>query len=277
MNTLMNPLEVAELFQTDEVIIFDCRFSLTDKNAGLNAYNAEHIAGAYYVDMEVDLSAPHQPGKTGRHPLPDKQQWLNKIGQWGVKPEFQIVVYDDTGGSAASRMWWMLRWAGHENVSVLDGGIQAWIQEGLPTNSDIPLKDNLGVSYPILPELIRLCDADQIDKSQQQIIDARDEARYRGDVEPVDPVAGHVPGAICMPYLKNLNSEGRFLSKEELELRFKGISKDKDVVCYCGSGVTACHNILALVHAGFPEPILYAGSWSDWITDSEREIETGQN
>jgi thiosulfate/3-mercaptopyruvate sulfurtransferase len=224
--------------------------------------------------MNTMLSRPHVPGKTGRHPLPTRAEWSRQVQAWGIAPDIQVVLYDDAGGAAAARMWWMLKWLGHDKVAVLDGGWQAWLSEGLPVIADIPQPPvATAFSYLDSPSLATLVTVDQLDASAQMLIDAREPPRFRGEVEPIDPVAGHIPGAVCAPLSTNLQADGTFKSAEELRQKFSAAgATGKPVVCYCGSGITACHNILAMQIAGLPMPALYAGSWSEWITDPARPV-----
>ena len=277
MNTLVSIDDLVAHLEDPEWLVFDTRFSLADAEAGEQAYRDSHIAGAHYVHLESDLSSPHIPGSTGRHPLPDKAQWIKTVQALGISPEKQVVVYDDAGGAMASRMWWMLGWIGHVNVAVLDGGWQAWTESGHPVSSGdekapLPSTGDYGEQAP----LVRIVKAGGLNGSQQLLLDARDLPRYLGEVEPIDPVAGHIPGAKCSPFTANLGENGHFLSATDLKQKFRdAVMTDREVVCYCGSGVTACHNILAMKIAGLAEPALYPGSWSEWITDPERDIAAG--
>jgi thiosulfate/3-mercaptopyruvate sulfurtransferase len=277
MNTLISVAQLSALMGEGNVMIFDCRYSLMDPAGGRKAYEQSHIPGAYFADMTRDLSAPHIPGKTGRHPLPAKADWIAKLQGWGLAPDIQVVLYDDNGGASAARMWWMLQWAGHKNAAVLNGGWQSWIGSSHPVTSDVPpQRQRSNVDYASQRSSAILFSADQIDAQNQLLIDARDLPRFRGEAEPVDPVAGHIPGAINSPFSGNLNAAGSFRTTEELRKKFEGANSfDRIPVCYCGSGITACHNILAMVAAGMPMPALYAGSWSDWITDPKRPVAKG--
>ncbi len=278
MEILVNVQELGNLLKSGQVMLFDCRYSLQDANAGRRAYEDAHISGAHFADMNQDLSRPHVRGKTGRHPLPSRADWNSAVQTWGITPGVQVVLYDDAGGTGASRMWWMLKWLGHEKVAVLDGGWQAWLSEGLPVIADIPeAPAATRVSYLDMPALAMLLTADQLDANKHMLLDARELPRFRGEVEPIDPVAGHIPGALCSPFSANLQKDGTFKTAEELRQKFSAANNsDKLVVCYCGSGVTACHNILAMQVAGLPMPALYAGSWSEWITDPSRPIAKGE-
>ncbi|MFS8608932.1 MAG: sulfurtransferase [Gammaproteobacteria bacterium] len=279
--TLVDAAEIARRLDDPGLRIFDCRFSLADPSVGRRAWREGHIPGALHADIDLDLSGPRIPGVTGRHPLPSRDAWLSRVREWGLSPRDDIVVYDDAGGAVAARMWWMMRWIGHESVAVLDGGWQAWVGAGNPVTTALPepraARDDAD-DYANRRPLTKLIEADAIDCSTQVLLDARDRRRFLGEIEPIDPVAGHVPGARSAPSSENLGADGRFLPKEALRQRFEriiGARRGQEIVCYCGSGITAAHNVLALVHAGFDEPRLYAGSWSEWITRPERGVETG--
>lgn len=277
MNTLISVAQLASLLGEASVMIFDCRYALMDPGAGRKSYDQAHIPGAYFVDMSRDLSSPHVPGKTSRHPLPAKADWIARVQSWGLQPAIQVVLYDDNGGASAARMWWMLQWIGHGKVAVLDGGWQAWTRTNNPITDKVPApRPPANVDYAALPSAAALVSANEVDGRKQLLLDARDAPRFRGDVEPIDPVAGHIPGAVCSPFSANLTAAGIFRPPEDLRAKFAGAgSLDRPVVCYCGSGITACHNILAMTVAGLPMPALYAGSWSEWITDPARPVETG--
>ena len=277
MNTLVTSAQLNTLLDKKSLLIFDCRFSLQDVAAGRRAYTLAHIPSAYFADMNEDLSTPHIPGKTGRHPLPSRSDWCKKVQSWGISPDLQVVVYDDVGGAGAARLWWMLQWLGHTKVAVLDGGWQAWNHAGLPVTAPQPMaREPSSFGYP--PEATRtlLITAEQLDGATQVLLDARELPRYLGIIEPIDVRAGHIPGAVCSPYSANLDVDGKFKSAAHLYSKFAAAHTLKPVVCYCGSGVTACHNVLAMTIAGLPMPALYAGSWSEWITDSKRPVATSQ-
>lgn len=243
--------------------ILDCRARLDDPEFGARAYAAGHIPGSHYASLERHFSAP--PGTGGRHPLPDAERLRDSFRAWGISDDDQIVVYDDSGGAFAARAWWCARWLGHRRVAVLDGGLQAW---------DGPLSQAQPVVEPgtfsIRPPLTRTIDATALLQglSTATLVDARNRARFEGREEPIDPVAGHIPGAQCLPFQENLDDSGRFRPAAALAERFAGLPED--TVCYCGSGVTAAHNVLAMRIAGRAEPILYPGSWSEWIRDPAR-------
>ncbi|MEM8768402.1 MAG: sulfurtransferase [Pseudomonadota bacterium] len=263
--TFIDPLTAIEL--EDSVKFLDCRAALGDPAYGQRVYAEGHIAGARYLSLDDDLAAP--AGDGGRHPLPDPEGLSSRLQALGLNDADQVVVYDDAGGAFAARAWWCLRWLGHEAVAVLDGGLQAW---PAPLSTELPVIEPGDFSRR--PALTRTIDAGTLstDPDAYRLVDARTEARFRGEEEPIDPVAGHIPGAMCRPFQENLGADGRFQAQAALAARFPA---GDNVVCYCGSGVTAAHNILAMCAAGLPEPYLYAGSWSEWIRDPERPIGTG--
>lgn len=253
-------------------VVFDCRFSLVDSSAGRRQYEEAHIPGARYADLERDLSGIR--GAAGRHPLPDRDDLVERLRRWGVNNDSHVVCYDQNNGATACRLWWLVRWLGHSGVQVLDGGLDAWIAAGLPTDAAAVVPDE--GAFEAGTPLTRVSSADDLSLGGLEILDARDAARFRGENEPFDPVAGHIPGAKCAFFGENIGG-GRFRSQDELAARFRslGVAKSSDIACYCGSGVTATHNILALLEAGYPEPALYPGSWSEWVSDPARPVATG--
>lgn len=279
MDTLISVDDLAIALEGEGALVFDCRFSLQDPDAGRLAYAQGHIPGAIWVDTNSELSAPRIPGLTGRHPLPSREAWMRRVASWGLEPGRQAVMYDDAAGAAGARMWWMLRWIGHARAAVLDGGWQAWLRAGLPVSTDLPSPRPSGFDYAALSPLTRTICAEEIDAGRQLLLDARDGARFRGEAEPVDPVAGHIPGAHCSPFAENLTQDGHFKSPARLREKFAaaGVRESgPEVVSYCGSGLTATHNILAMKRAGLPEPLLYPGSWSEWITNPRHDVATGE-
>lgn len=249
-------ISVGELVERlEEVALFDLRWSLTDPGHGREAYAAGHIPGAVFVDLDTDLTAAHGDG---RHPLPSASDFTRTLGGLGAGPGDEIVVYDDTGGAVAARMWWMLRSIGHQQSRLLDGGLGAWIEAGLPVTEEVGRPRS--TEYPAVQAFAGVVRAE--DLAGRHLIDARAPERYRGEVEPVDPKAGHIPGAVNMPLTGNLGPEGRFLDRHDLVDRYSDIPVD--TVVSCGSGVTACHAALALVVAGHVMPDVYIGSFSDW-------------
>ena len=269
----MSQLITPEALAADPAaIVFDCRFSLADSNEGRRQYQAGHIPGARYADLEHDLSGP--AGIGGRHPLPDSSALTECLRSWGVSRDSDLVCYDQNSGALACRFWWLVRWLGHARVRVLDGGLDAWLAAGFP--ADVERVAASRGDFEPGPSLTRSCSADDLVDSAVALLDARDEARFRGDEEPLDPIAGHIPGARCVPFTGNLE-QGHFKPAAQLAARFRslGLATSDDIVCYCGSGVTATHNVLALLEAGFGEPMLYPGSWSEWITDPARPVARG--
>ncbi len=242
-----------------ELAVVDCRFDLTDIDGGRLAYREAHIPGAVYAHLDHDLSAPEGPG---RHPLPEVDIFARWLGAMGIGNESHVVAYDASGAAFASRLWWMLRSIGHQRVQVLDGGWQAWRDAGLPTERGWPEIDS--TTYEAPATWTGVVDREQVRKSvgTATLIDARAAERFRGEFEPLDPVAGHIPTARNLPYSDNLTEDGTWRAPVELETRFRGL--EGPLISYCGSGVTACHNILAMDLAGITNVALYPGSWSDW-------------
>lgn len=262
-------ISLNELKIVKNVKILDCRAALGDRGHGRRVFAEGHLPTAQYLSLDDDLA--DVPGEGGRHPLPDAHALASRLRQFGINDESQVVVYDDAGGAYAARAWWCLRWLGHAAVAVLDGGIAAWDGE-----LESAIETTRPGNFSIRSSLTRMINIEQLsaELSSFSLIDARSQPRFAGVEEPIDPVAGHIPGATCLPFQGNLGSDGRFLSTAELKARFSQF-KDADLVCYCGSGVTAAHNILALSVAGFPEPALYPGSWSEWIRHPDRAIAVG--
>lgn len=234
-------------------------------------YLQSHLKGALWVDLENDLSRPMNPRKGGRHPLPEPEQFAVLLGKLGITPDTHLVIYDDTSGAiAGARLWWMLRAIGHEKVQVLDGGLKAAILAGVPTASGVENIDETA-PYPLSSWQLPMAALDAVKKISEHgkgvIVDVRSAARYRGDTEPIDPIAGHIPGAINIPYQDSLDEEGKFLSPSQLRHNFNNLLPEnakENTVVHCGSGVTACHTLLAMDLAGLELPALYVGSWSEW-------------
>ena len=280
INTLVTTEDLAQHLDAPEWIVLDCRFTLTDVEGGRQAYLKNHIPGAIYVHLDEDLSASVNE-TTGRHPLPDPQSFAEKLCSWGVGVNKQVVVYDDSFGAMAVRAWWMLRWLGHPGVALLDGGYPKWLREKRPVTPDLPLK-NKG-RCACLPESSQIVEASEVlhavNSGSELIIDARPERRFSGEFEPLDPVAGHIPGSINWAFDENLDIDGTYLPPEALRENFQALLKGRpawQVIHTCGSGVTACHNLLAMEIAGLPGSRLYPGSWSEWIRDPSRPIATGE-
>jgi len=258
--------------------IFDCRHQLSDPDAGMLAYGCGHLPGAFFFHLDRDLSGPRN-GRNGRHPLPDPLTLADKLGAAGVHAGVQVVAYDDCGGMIASRLWWLLRWLGHERVAVLDGGIKRWLAEGKALSIEVPqaqpstftvsLRDWVVNSDEVLANLgsRRFC-----------LVDARSPDRFAGENETLDPVAGHIPGSLNRCFRDNLDASDRFRPAAELRREFLQLfagTAPHHAVMSCGSGVSACHNLLALEIAGLSDARLYAGSWSEWCSDPQRPIATG--
>ncbi len=262
-------ITVDELIAYDGPIgIADVRWYLDEPTHGHFAYHAGHIPGAVYVNLDVHLSDTVGPG---RHPLPTRQAFAETMEGIGFGEEQLIVAYDDRGGGIAARLWWMLRDIGHGGVRVLDGGIAAWQAAGHAIETDLPARNP--ATMTVRPSATRQLDRDELRSrlGAVTLLDAREPERYRGEEEPIDPIAGHIPTALSASVMDNLTGEETFLDAEQLRDRFTrlGVETDRETVVYCGSGVTACHNALAIVRAGLPEPILYPGSWSDWSATGE--------
>lgn len=264
---IVSPAELLSL-PKENFILIDARSGPAAKEN----YEKEHLAGALWVDLETDLSEKTgDAAQGGRHPLPPVKKFAHLLGQLGISPDRQVVVYDDkNGANAAARFWWMLRAVGHEKIHVLDGGYQAAIAAGLPTNTGIEKADPKS-DYPVESWQLPMADIDEVAQAAQDmhavVIDVRESGRYNGEFEPIDLVAGHIPGAMNIPFAENLNADGSFLSPEQLSAKYTetlaGIDSDK-IIVHCGSGVTACHTLLAIAQAGMEIPKLYVGSWSEW-------------
>jgi thiosulfate/3-mercaptopyruvate sulfurtransferase len=259
--------------------IVDCRFTLAEPSKGRRDYLQAHIQGAVYAHLDEDLSGPVNKGITGRHPLPQVEDLTRKLSGWGIGAGVQVVAYDEAGGAlAAARLWWLLKWLDHYDVAVLDGGWPAWVQAGYPTRSGEESRSPRPFTPHLHPELIagsREIEEHLGDRAYL-LLDVRARERYLGKNETIDPVAGHIPGAISAPYAENLTSQGTFQSAEQLReryLKLLGGAPANKVIFYCGSGVTAAHGVLAMTQAGLGIPRLYAGSWSEWITDPRRPTE----
>lgn len=280
-STLATVDELAGALGDPALRLVDARAVLVDPEAGRQAYAASHLPGAVHADLDRDLSDHAQSGQ-GRHPLPDAAVFARRLGAWGIAPEHQVVIYDAGDGSmAAARLWWLLGLLGHERVAVLDGGLAAWRASGLPETSGIDAPAALP-AYPANGfDRSRIAEPSQLlsrmGEAPGWLMDARAGERFRGEVEPIDPVAGHVPGALNRPFALNLR-DGRFRPADELRPELEPLLHGRDpsqAVLMCGSGVTACHLLLAMAHAGLPGAKVYAGSWSGWIADPSRPVATG--
>ncbi len=279
--TLISTPELDQHLADPDWVIIDCRFQLKDLDYGRRAYEQVHIAGALYADLNTDLSGPIVPGKTSRHPLPSVEFTAQKFSAWGIDGYTQAVTYDEAGGAlAAARLWWMLRWLGHDRVAVLDGGWPKWQQENRSIRSGRDDRSARTFTPKVRSEMVMTVKdvIDSLGDPSFRMFDARTADRYRGENEVIDPIAGHIPGAISAPYPENLDRGGMFKSKEELRAKYTallGHLPAEQSGVYCGSGGTAPHDILAMLHAGLGAAKLYAGSWSEWIIDPGRPIKTG--
>jgi thiosulfate/3-mercaptopyruvate sulfurtransferase len=265
----------ALLARGEAAVLLDCGFDLVDVHAGARAHAQGHLPGALHADLDSDLSAARN-GRNGRHPLPTREDFAATVGRWGVQPGTPVVCYDDQGGPYAARAWWMLRWIGHAEVAVLDGGRAAWIGAGGALEST-PTVPRAAAPYPLSAASMPVLTADGLLAvlGRVTVLDARAGERFRGEVEPLDPVAGHVPGARNRFFKDNLQADGRFRDAASLRADFAPFGEPAGCVHLCGSGVTACHNVLAMEHAGLTGSALYPGSWSEWCADPTRPIARG--
>jgi thiosulfate/3-mercaptopyruvate sulfurtransferase len=277
--TLIDANTLVEHLSRDDLTLFDCRFDLADVSWGEAEYASDHLPGAHYLHLDRDLAGPLTPS-SGRHPLPDPAKFAMRLGELGVTSNSQLIAYDQGNGAHAARLWWLARWIGVRNVAVLDGGIAVWRAAGLPLTSAVPVPTSRPLDAS--SDAAAWVSSETVDGLRRHpgnlLIDARSADRFAGRNEPIDPVAGHVPGARSLPLSGNLGIDGRFLPAKELRQRFVvllGSLPPAAIISMCGSGVTACHNLLALEHAGLPGARLYAGSWSEWIRDPRRPVATG--
>ncbi len=277
---IINAADLGKMMENEDAVLIDARTGADAQEK----YNAEHLAGALYVDLDKDLSLKGPDASLGgRHPLPPVNDFSALLGKLGINPASHVVVYDDKGGAnAAARFWWMMKALGHEKIQVLDGGRASALKAGLPVTDKLPVVKTQP-PYPADKWILPTTNADEVARaandSNDLVIDVREGFRYRGESEPFDLVAGHIPGAVNIPYTENLDAAGHFRSAEELNKKFKKALAGRDaghVTVHCGSGVTACHTILAMEHAGIEIPKLYVGSWSEW-SRNERPIVTGEN
>lgn len=277
--TLVTVNELAAHLDDPAWVVCDCRHDLADYEAGRRAYRASHIPGARHLHLDEDLSGP-KTGMNGRHPLPHPATFVLRLGALGIDTDRQVVAYDASGGCYAARLWWMLRWVGHTRVAVLDGGWDAWIASGKPVTTVLPAISAASFTPNLQPQLAvdSAFVAAHLGRPEIGIIDARSPDRFRGENETLDPVAGHIPGARNRFFRLNLGADGRFKPAAELRREFAALLGDQpasNIVHQCGSGVTACHNLLAMEIAGFPGSRLYPGSWSEWVSDRSRPVATG--
>lgn len=275
-DTLIGPTALKLHLGDDDWCIIDCRFSLAAPASGYQGYLEGHIPGALYAHLDNDLSAPVRSG-TGRHPLPAREVLLDKFSAWGIDSSTQVVVYDTSNGMMAARLWWLLRWMGHCSVALLDGGLTRWQREGNPLTAELAaIRPRRFIAGDPLEQLI---DSEelltQLAAPDHLLIDVRAAERYSGEVEPLDRIAGHIPGALNLPLQKSLDGDGNFLPPGQLKMLFQealSVQPSRHVSVMCGSGVTACHTVLAMRVAGITGATLYAGSWSEWITDPLRPV-----
>lgn len=290
--TLIEPEDLAaqlasETTTTSDWTVVDCRFDLARPGWGANAYTAGHVSSAVYAHLDRDLSGPLYSG-SGRHPLPAPERLAQTFGDWGIDETVQVVAYDQGNGAYAARLWWLLRWVGHRKVAVLNGGFAAWQQAGLPLATISPCRQprtfTLGLTAEGIvstAELTRIVNSGELSNGRAVLVDARAADRFAGENETIDPVAGHIPGALNHPFARNVDAWGRFLPASELRDRWQatlGVDAGHTigrVISMCGSGVTACHNLLAMEIAGLPGARLYAGSWSEWIREPSRPVANG--
>lgn len=277
--TLISTAALALHLDDPAFAVVDCRAKLDDLEWGAREHAAAHIPGAVYADLTRDLSGPKN-GTNGRHPMPDAAALAQTFSRLGIAGGVQVVAYDQENGMFASRLWWLLRWLGHDAVAVLDGGFKKWQAEGRPTESGEARRDpRTFTGSPRAGMAVDVLDvASRLGAGGPRLVDARAPERYRGDSEPIDKVGGHIPGAKNHFYQWNLDGQGLFRTPEELRAKIRASVGDvpaDQIVCYCGSGVTACHNLLAFEHAGLAGAKLYAGSWSEWSSDPKRPVEKG--
>lgn len=277
MSNLISAQTLHQHIQTNNqtLRIIDTRFNLSKPDEGQQHYQQNHIPGAQYFHLDNDLSAPVQT-HGGRHPLPDLNTFIQKLESAGISNGSHVVVYDDSAGMIAGRLWWMLKYLGHDNVQVLDGGLSAWIRAGYELSNDTPQFEKGVFTADIQSD--KLVDVayvkEQLDNPDVLLIDARAAARYRGDVEPLDKQAGHIPSALNLPFEDNLK-DGMYKPAEELAERYADAEEVEEIIVYCGSGVSATHNLIALAEAGYPHAKLYLGSWSDWSSYENNPVATG--
>lgn len=276
MGTVVDAATLEGRLGAPGLVLLDARFRLADPTAGRGLWAQGHLPGAHYADLDRHLSAPVGPG-TGRHPLPAPEALAHRLSRWGIGPDTSVVVYDDAGGAIAARAWWLLRWLGHDDVAVLDGGLAAWMANGGRLESGHVAAAPGAFTPRPRPEWVVATPELAVGPHDRPgvLVDVREAVRYRGLEEPIDPVAGHVPGAVNLPWQGNLGPDGRLLPRARLAARYRAVVGDSDpggVVFMCGSGVTACHGLLAMAHAGLGDGRLYAGSWSEWILDPARPV-----
>jgi thiosulfate/3-mercaptopyruvate sulfurtransferase len=275
---LIDATELSARLSQTNLRVLDCRFSLNDADYGRRGFAQGHIPRAVFLDLEKDLSGPVTPGQTGRHPLPDPTRLVSRLRAASLNDDSEVVLYDDGSGAFAARAWWLLAWLGKRTgVYLLNGGLKAWLDADGATTADATAMSPGNFSGT--PDDGLVVDARQLlarlEQPTMTLLDARALPRFLGKEEPIDPIAGHIPGALCVPFTENLSSTGRFLTSDELRSHFSlklAGRPEGSAVAYCGSGVTACHNLFAMCLAGYPLARLYPGSWSEWITDPDRPV-----
>lgn len=274
ISTIISTADLEKRLAGPDWVIVDCRFDLANPDRGFAEYQKSHIPGAVYAHLDRDLAGPAGT-ETGRHPLPNLESFANRLGKWGIGAGKQVVVYDSNSGAYAARLWWMLRFLGHRAAAVLDGGFPKWQQEGRPVRAGVE-QHALAQFYP-QPDWRMIVTADEVEQIRRspnhRLIDARAPERFHGEAEPIDPVAGHIPGAVNRFHGSNLSPDGVLLPARTLRSQFMNLLggvPPRNAVVYCGSGVTSCHHILAMEIAKLPGARLYAGSWSEWISDRTR-------
>jgi thiosulfate/3-mercaptopyruvate sulfurtransferase len=279
--SLISVEQLAENIQNPDWVVLDCRHDLMNPQAGRDAFNAAHLPHAQFADIDTALSdkSPGPDGAfRGRHPLPSREAFIQTLQEWGINEDSQVVAYDAQGGMFAARLWWMLRWVGHAAVAVLDGGLPAWQAANQRVTTDVLARARGAI--PLNPSLVGTVTADELvanlESGKKKVVDARAADRFRGENEIIDPVGGHIPGAVNRFFKDNLDAGGRFKEPEQLRQELGALIPDvRSAVMQCGSGVTACHNLLALEVAGMPGASLYPGSWSEWCADPKRPVATG--
>jgi thiosulfate/3-mercaptopyruvate sulfurtransferase len=276
---LVSPADAWASLQSGDALAIDCRFDLADTAKGERDYAAGHVPGAVHAHLDRDLADLGVRGR-GRHPLPTDEAFSRTLSRWGITPAMRVIAYDDGREARAPRLWWMLRIVGHPRVQVIDGGWTAWLAAGLPVETRAP--ERTPTSYPARFDRGAIASSDDVARGLADgslaLLDARAASRFRGENETLDPVAGHVPGAINRPFADNLQADARFKDPAVLRREFESLTAGRtprEVALMCGSGVTACHNLLAMEHAGLPGARVYAGSWSEWISSPARPVATG--
>lgn len=269
--------EVVERLSKQGTVVVDCRFALGQPQSGRLAYEAGHLPNAFYLDLEEDLSGPKDE-HGGRHPLPDVQQLALKLGVIGIDASKVVIAYDDQGGAIASRLWWLLKYIGHEQVFVMNPGYSAWVKHGHPVTVELPEVEGTVYEPQVKADLVVSMDEvrARLGSPELVLVDSREVPRYKGLTEPIDTIAGHIPGAVNYFWKDGLAEDGTWKSAEQQAERFVALPKERELIVYCGSGVTACPNVMALEEAGYERVRLYAGSWSDWVSYGDNPVAVGE-